>query len=777
MLSYFQKHHKLYIYFFLLLSQVIKSSTINDIKRRIQNEIESLNNDELLEKILKSGGLSDCDSNYCYQLSFLDLQLVKNQEMKYPQIFLTNECKNNLKESYDATNLVITKIFVKNNFPKDSNNYKIGITAVSNIIFYQIFPYSNKKINLYNINPEFSCGSNIIHYNPLYINNNSLKKKILDVISQNPNIDEINCLKDYDIFYEDSKFYNDICTSASFIKYDIQNTENLSLKNYDMTLSQRRLNYFSGKVQLCPDECEYLGIDQKTLSAICQCEFEEFTRTKTFKEYSELNNDIENSDFKNSKKDSSFNFNIIKCSNAVFTSEGIKDNYGSYIIIIISLMILIYYIALMCYKNNHILSLLFSVSYEIREQDRYKFQKRQKKFEQKADKKIDNSLESKKSSNSKAGLMEGNVVKISEDPGTKDELKEQYEKKIKDIIEQKNNEIKQIIKNKDDEIIQLKSTRRNIARRSTNIQIHNRNIEFELQPQVLDINNNIEIYNAKNEQPEEIIPLESKFTNEEINNMDYESSITYDKRNLCEIYGSYLNEKHPLIFLFSCNSSSSISTYTKLIVFLQKVMVYLLVFSLCFGTETITSIYKENFGFKEKLYLSTILTPFCMIFCSIIHNLTYNTFFQKIAEIKILYYNSTISSKDYFKLIKSVLGYSYLDNGYKKDKQNENLTEEEKAKKGIITLSKHLFKYFRDKLCIDFILSIIWIFGEWYIVTAFCGVYKNSQIDFFKTLLISLLLSCIIPFAYCLFLTFLRKIAISGNSKCFYYLTKFFRIF
>ena len=82
-------------------------------------------------------------------------------------------------------------------------------------------------------------------------------------------------------------------------------------------------------------------------------------------------------------------------------------------------------------------------------------------------------------------------------------MKEQYEKKIKDIIEQKNNEIKQIIKNKDDEIIQLKSTRRNMARRSTNIKIHNRNIEFELQPQVLDINNNIEIYNAKNEQPEE----------------------------------------------------------------------------------------------------------------------------------------------------------------------------------------------------------------------------------------------------------------------------------
>ena len=73
-----------------------------------------------MEKILRSGGLSDCDSNFCYQISYIDSQYVKNQENKFPQVILSNECKIKLKAAYEASNLIITKIFVKNYFEKDS---------------------------------------------------------------------------------------------------------------------------------------------------------------------------------------------------------------------------------------------------------------------------------------------------------------------------------------------------------------------------------------------------------------------------------------------------------------------------------------------------------------------------------------------------------------------------------------------------------------------------------------------------------------------------------
>ena len=99
--------------------------------------------------------------------------------MKYPQIALTNECVLKLKAAYEASNLITTKIFIKNIFPKGSSNYKAGINAITDTIFYQIFPFFEKRIMLYPINPEFSCGKDIIHYNPLYIDNEQLKKKSL----------------------------------------------------------------------------------------------------------------------------------------------------------------------------------------------------------------------------------------------------------------------------------------------------------------------------------------------------------------------------------------------------------------------------------------------------------------------------------------------------------------------------------------------------------------------------------------------------------------------
>ena len=103
------------LYFLIIFSNILLINSLdpNEIKRRIQSEIDSLNNDDLLEKILKSGGLSDCDSNFCYSITSIDSQYIKNQEMKYPKIALTNECVLKLKAAYKASNLIITKIFKK----------------------------------------------------------------------------------------------------------------------------------------------------------------------------------------------------------------------------------------------------------------------------------------------------------------------------------------------------------------------------------------------------------------------------------------------------------------------------------------------------------------------------------------------------------------------------------------------------------------------------------------------------------------------------------------
>ena len=450
----------------------------------------------------------------------------------------------------------------------------------------------------------------------------------------------------------------------------------------------------------------------------------------------------------------------------------------------------------MCYKYNYIITILQNVDFNLREEDIKKIEKKQKTYIKNTDMKSIDSVPSERSKCSDADLLKkNNIMTINKNKPSNnnnnviisneknidnqesggDMMKEKYEQKIKEIIEEKDKEIKNIINIKNSEIDKLKeSTRRSLSKRSTHIQLNNRNIQFELQPQILNINDDIEIYKSKNKyHAEELIQYESKFTNWELNNMDFESSKLYDKRNLCQLYCSYLNEKNLLIFLFSCYSLSSISVYTKIIIFLQKIMVYFLVFVLFFGTKSVSKIYEEKFDLIEKIKLCFNITPLIMILNSFIHNLTYNTFYQKISEIKVLFYNSSLSSKKYFEILKnSEMSEEMI---LKKQLKEETLTEEEKEIKAIKEMTIHLFKYFRNKLCLDFFLMIFWMIGEWYIVTSFCSVYKNSQIEFFITLIVSFVISIIIPFIYCFILALLRKIAISGNSKCFYYLLKLFR--
>ena len=202
-----------------------------------------------------------------------------------------------------------------------------------------------------------------------------------------------------------------------------------------MTLSQRKLYYFPGNVKLCPLDCKYLGIDQKTLSALCKCDFEEFPNVKYHDEYNELEFNI--NDFKNSKKDSIFNFNIIKCASLIFNTKGIKgikDNYGSCFILGINLMIFIYYILLMCYKNTHIISLLHSVSYDLREKERIKLEKR---LRNKDNEENNQSINSKKSEaeffNQEKTVVKRNKEENNTGQENKDELKEKYKQNIKEI--------------------------------------------------------------------------------------------------------------------------------------------------------------------------------------------------------------------------------------------------------------------------------------------------------------------------------------------------------
>ena len=73
--------------------------------------------------------------------------------------------------------------------------------------------------------------------------------------------------------------------------------------------------------------------------------------------------------------------------------------------------------------------------------------------------------------------------------------------------------------------------------------------------------NNINLNGFKKEEkleaPQVVVSIDSIFTDQELNAMGFEESCQFDKRNLCQVYLSFINRKQPLFFFFNYNNSSS----------------------------------------------------------------------------------------------------------------------------------------------------------------------------------------------------------------------------
>ena len=91
-----------------------------------------------------------------------------------------------------------------------------------------------------------------------------------------------------------------------------------------------------------------------------------------------------------------------------------------------------------------------------------------------------------------------------------------------------------------------------------------------------------------------------------------------------------------------------------------------------------------------------------------------------------------------------------------------------------------IFRCIKIKLIIFFIFTFIFLGFYWYIVTAFCAVYENTQIIFLKDSLLSFLLGSLYPFILYLIPPGLRILSLRSkkrNLKCIYRLSDIIPIF
>ena len=692
------------IYIFFLLYPnflLIIIDEINDIRKRIQTQIRKINSSDNLKSLLSNGGIFDCDNTYCSHLSLLNSQYISDQIQEFPQIYPINLNDNNK---------VIVIIFKKHLFPEDSNNYISGVYSISDIVYFNLYNFENDIINTDPFSLISSGHNNILVYLPIYVSD-TLKNKILSVSGQNPSTDLID-LKNYDIFNPNAKIYKDICTTISYSIFpeDVYSQE--SIKNHDITLEQRKKYYFPGNMQLCPINCNYIGIDRRTLSSICQCNLD-YLEIIEHNDYISFN--FNEKDFYNSYKDIYFSMNTLKCLKLSFTSKGAKNNYGFFIIIILAIAILICFGLMIKYGKKHLIE-VFEALCDFN-------------LNKKPVKPVKNKLETEIYSK---GTEKDNINDIIKEGRKSNYLNININKqKIKS-----NEIINQPKENK--QIDFMENENKKVKEREENI-IYNSPVDIRIKQSE---KNDINYTEYKHQNQKELIEI--FFTEQEMNSMNLEQSKKYDTRNLIEIYFSFLNMKQPLFFLFNYYPKKEEKKHRvkfnslKIIIFCYEIMIYMFIYSSFFGSKSVSKIYFRNFNFGEKFVMGIIIAPFAMIIKSVVYYFIYGLINKKIVEIKITIFD--------------------------KMKRNGLKSEEDLTKEYEILIDK-IIKYFKKKLYIILGITIIILFLIWCFVSSFCAVYKNSQNEFLISILVCYFFSNIFSFFYCYIPSWLRKYAIENKSK------------
>ena len=141
-------------------------------------------------------------------------------------------------------------------------------------------------------------------------------KEILIKLNIPVSIDEDELFK-YD---PNSDFYRDNCFSYT--------TEN----GTDIILNDRKQEFTDNKLSLCENNCNYTGYDEENKKSLCDCNIK--NKMDLISEIIENPNKLSNN-FESSESNSgSSNVVSIKCTKALFSKEGLKNNISSYILII-----------------------------------------------------------------------------------------------------------------------------------------------------------------------------------------------------------------------------------------------------------------------------------------------------------------------------------------------------------------------------------------------------------------------------------------------------------
>ena len=624
--------------------------------------------------------------NSVIQFSTVKDQLT-NTDNSYSSVDL-GDCENKLREQEglsESEEFLMVKVDIKNS------------TTKAVFVQYEIFnPRNNSKVNL------DICKDDVIKIQvPV-----SLTTEELSLIESFNDYD-------YNIFDLEDDFYNDVCTP-----YTAGNGADMVLSSRkDLVYDKLKDNYY------CQEGCNLGSFHTKTSKAECHCQVQ---KTATIIDITEVSFDKKEffDGFYNTLFNS--NFRVFKCIKLLFSIDGIKSNFGFYLMTFL-LASFIVFVVIHFYtgfvKIINIVNMILEKKVNVEKPDINIIEEKKKENDEIKDQNKEEKVAKerhKKKSRSTRKKRKSKQLNLSGLPAPfkKNKVKQKSRKSVINDYKVLNNIINYDVSN-----------------------IKESNIDTNGE-----IIKDTEVYNKKKDKiitekenqnkpktDQEILNEYKDLTDEEINDLEYEIAIVVDKRTYWKLYISLLIKDHLIIFTF-CNRNDYNLTNIKIILFIVSFALFFAINAFFFTDETMNNIYEDNGVFNLILQIPQIL------------------------------YSSLIST-----IINIILQKLSISEGQILDMKKEK--DKEKTKQMANSIKKNL----KIKLIIFLVLSSTLILVFWYFISCFCAVYKNTQLILIQDTLISFVTSMIYPFIFKLFHGVLRIPALRAKNrdkKCSYKISK-----
>ena len=225
-----------------------------------------------------------------------------------------------------------------------------------------------------------------------------------------------------------------------------------------------------------------------------------------------------------------------------------------------------------------------------------------------------------------------------------------------------------------------------------------------------------------------------KYKDIELNELDYELALQYDKRTYFQYYISLIKTKHELISSF-CGNDDYNSRIIKIDLFFVGFSLFYTINGLFYSDDTMHKIYEDKGAFD------------------IIYQLPKNIYSSLISMVLDIILKALALSND-----------AIVD--LKQNKSKDDINEK----------GKSLVNKLRIKFIFYFTLSFVFLLFFWYYVSMFGAIYNNTQYHLLKDTLISFCLTLIYPFVINLIPGLFRIPSLSSSGKKRQYLYKFSKI-